>query len=307
MKPEALRNQSTKKSKGPIPDYQSNPFSLSFDKFGQFFEKNLGWAITLIVAAFLITIVQFIPQTPALLEPEDPGSDSSMQRTEKATTSSLYKEDKKTQPSDEIDEMNYSPEVIALIVSVIAIILVFILAINILIQTFLTGLFTHVALESDAGRHATLRGAIDAVVARFRRLFLAQLLASLKILGWTLLFIIPGIIAAFRYMLLPYVIMDESPKNKGVTASHDRVKAIVAGRKREVFGVATVAAIIPVIGVIAQYVGNAALYRQLQVYTDQNIEKAPVHWLNYFGFFLIGIYSLFIIALVALAILVASI
>ncbi len=303
MKPEALQKKSSKKSNQPQLEYQSNPFSLSFNKFGLFFEKNLGWAIALLVVPIFYGIMQFGSQMPWLLEPETSGPASSVDRRGKNIESS-YTSDLKQIDSDkdmsQINEDDIPPAgVIVLIVSVVMMVIVGIIVLQLLIQTFIVGALTFVALENDAGRKASLSGAIDAVVARFRRLFLAQMLASLKIFGWTLLFIIPGIIAAFRYTLLPFVIMDESPKKRDVKSSHDRVKAIVSGRKREVFGVATVA-IIPIIGTISQYVGNAALYRQLQVYKDQNSEKPPIHWLNYFGFFLIGIYLLFVAALVAL-------
>jgi hypothetical protein len=269
-----------------------------------FFEKNLGWAIALLVIPIFFGIMQFGSQMPWLLEPETSETTSSVDRRDKNVETS-YTSDLKQIDSDkdktEINEDDIPPAgVIVLIVSLVILVIIGLITLQLLIQTFIVGALTFVALENDAGRKASLSGAIDAVVARFRRLFLAQMLASLKIFGWTLLFIIPGIIAVFRYTLLPFVIMDESPKKRDVKSSHDRVKAIVSGRKREVFGVATVATIIPIIGAISQYVGNAALYRQLQVYKDQNSEKPPVHWLNYFGFFLIGIYLLFVAALVAL-------
>lgn len=302
MKPEALQKKSSKKSSQPPLEYQSNPFSLSFNKFGLFFEKNLGWAIALLVIPLFLGIMQFGSQMPWLLEPETSETTSSLDREGKKIESS-YASDLKKIDSDksQINEDDLPPTgVIVLIVSVVILVVIGLIVLQLLIQTFIVGALTFVALENDAGRKASLSGAIDAVVARFRRLFLAQMLATIKIFGWTLLFIIPGIIAVFRYTLLPFVIMDESPKKRDVKSSHDRVKEIVSGRKREVFGVATVATIIPIIGAISQYVGNAALYRQLQVYKDQGSEKPPVHWLNYFGFILIGIYLLFVAALVAL-------
>ncbi len=306
MKPEALKNKASSKAHQPLAEYQSNPFSLSFNKFGLFFEKNLGWAIALLVIPVFFGLLQFGSQIPWLLEPDTTETTSTTTKKEDTTYKNNYysgDKEEKTPDFTQYSEDEIPPlGAIAVIVSILVVLFVGIVILQALIQTFIFGMLTYVALENDAGRKASLRGSIDAVVSRFRRLFLAQLLASAKIFGWTLLLIIPGIIATFRYALLPFVIMDESPKNKGVVASHDRVKEIVAGRKREVFGVATVAVIIPIIGTIIQFVGNAALYRQLQSYHDQNGQKAPVHWLNYFGFMLIGIYLLFIIALVALLI-----
>lgn len=255
--------------------YQSNPFSLSFDKFGLFFENNLGWAIALIVLPIITGFLQLLGGAADALSPTlNAASNGPLENT---------------------------PLLVG-IISLSTILVTAILVAIIAISVFITGLFTYVALENDAGRKANFSKAIDAVVARFWRLFTAQLLATVKVLAWSLLLIIPGIIAAFRYTLLPYVIMDESAKAKGIKKSHDRVKELVKGRKREVFGVYTVALIIPIVGSINQIVGNAALYRQLQVFNDKKTEKPPIHWLNYFGFILMGFYLLLILFIIMLAV-----
>lgn len=263
--------------------YQSNPFSLSFDKFGQFFEKNLWWAILLIITPLLGLFFQML-----LAAVGD-------------TTSSGV------QAHAGHHHATNSPEAFGFIAALLIVLGIVIFSALIVLATainvFISGLFAYAALENDAGRTARFGAAIDAVVTRFRRLFLAQLLATAKILAWSLLLIIPGIVAAFRYSLLPYVILDESAKKKGVKESHERMKTLVNGRKREVFGVATVAAIIPFVGGINQLVGNAALYRQLQVSSDQKIERPTVHWLNYFGFILAGLYTLLLIGLFSILLL----
>lgn len=261
--------------------YQSNPFSLSFDKFGLFFEKNLGWAIALIVFPVLYFFLQMLG---AALDT----STDSVHAMNAANT--------------EVAPWLAAAVVFTVLFSTLIVALVVVASVA--LSTFVSGLFTYAALENDAGRTARFSAAVDAVVARFWRLFLAQLLALVKILGWTLLFIIPGIVAAFRYALLPYVIMDEPAKEKGVKTSHERVKTLVKGRKREVFGVYTVATIIPFVGGINQIIGNAALYRQLQIFNDGGLKKAPIHWLNYFGFILFAVYLLLII-LVATILIVA--
>lgn len=166
------------------------------------------------------------------------------------------------------------------------------------------GIYSYVALQNHAGSSVGFNEAFNAVLKRFPRLFLAQLLATLKIIAWTFLFIIPGIIAAFRYALLPYVILDEPVEKKGVVDSHNRIKALVAGRKREVFGVSTVANLIPIVGPLLQLTGDAKLYRQLQVTHDTHTTRPKVHWLNYLGFVLIGLFVLFIAGIFAIIMLI---
>lgn len=277
------------KPAGPV--YQSNPFALSFDKFGQFFEKNLGWAIALIILPIFGFFFQLL-----------------ISIIDAATTPSADAHSGHAHQALQLGAADPATVgLISLTVLLVAVLLATIIVISVAIQTFLSGLFSYVALENEAGRTARFSVAVDAVVARFWRLFLAQLLATVKIFGWTLLLIIPGIIAVFRYALLPYVIMDEPASKKGVKDSHNRVKSLVAGRKREVFGVSTVSTILSIvwIGNLTQVIGNAALYRQLQVFHDKSLEKPPVHWLNYFGFVLIGIYSLLIVFIATVAILAA--
>ncbi len=260
--------------------YQSNPFSLSFDKFGQFFEKNLWWAIVLIIVPIFSFFLQMLGAAI------DTSSDN---------VHALSSSNSEVAP--------WLAVVAAFLVLFSALFAAVIIIASIAIGTFITGLFAYVALENNAGRSATFGKAVDAVVSRFWRLFLAQLLAFVKILGWSLLFVVPGIIAIFRYALLPYVILDEPASKKGVKTSHERVKTLVNGRKREVFGIATVATIIPIVGGINQLVGNAALYRQLQVYSNKKLQKPPIHWLNYFGFIILGLYILLLLGIASIFIL----
>jgi hypothetical protein len=252
--------------------YQSNPFSLSFNKFGQFFEKNLGWAIALII----LPIFGFFSQMLGVVVD--------------ATSTNAHA----------LNSGSESSAMVFLLLVLSVILTTAIIVAYVVISVFISGILAYVALENDAGRTAKFSPAIEAVSSRFWRLLLAQLLAIAKIFGWTLLLIIPGIVATFRYALLPYVILDDSAKEKGVKSSHERIKTLVKGRKREVFGVATVAAIIPIVGGINQLVGNASLYRQLQVSNDQKLEKPAVHWLNYFGFILIGFYILLILFIITI-------
>lgn len=257
--------------------YISNPFLLSFNRFGTFFEKNLGWALAIIILPFLGFIFQLMLNIIGALLSTSPSAHASS-----------------------LDQAESTGLAIGLIAIIVIVYVCFVL-LGIVFQVFITGVLTYVSLQNEADKTAPLKDAIDATVKRFWRLFIAQLLATIKIIAWSFLFIIPGIVAAFRYALLSYVIMDEPPENQGVKSAHERVKVLVRHRKREVFGVATVAAIIPVVGPILQITGNAALYRELQTFHDQKLEKPPIHWLNYLGFILIALLVLLLIAVGLLA------
>ncbi len=294
--------QSTKNPKQPVKkssSYLSNPFSLSFEKLGLFFEKNRGWAVSLLVISAISFFLSYIPSdTPSN---SDTSFEEYLTSQEASSTDDRKQVEQETQTEIEksfgaITKDQSTLTFFVTMFSLMAIVTIVFVLLIFAISTYIRGVLAYVALENDAGRHATLSASIEATSQRFWRLFQAELLAQLKIFGWTLLLIIPGIIAAFRYALLPYVIMDESAKQKGITSSHDRIKTLVAGRKREVFGVWTVANILPVIGILNGLIGESRLYRQLQISHDQNIQKPPIHWLNYLGIIL----AIFFFALIAL-------
>jgi len=246
--------------------YDSNPFTLSFDALGRFFTHNVNWAIALIVLGVLgmfsraggnlISGYHGTPTTPGYGQ-ELGGSTS--------------------------------PEVVTIVAIVIV---VFVIALTLIvamtvIATFLQGMFSYVALRSEAGESVSFSEAFNETTSRFWRLLGAQLLAILKIIGWGLLFIVPGIVAALKYSILPYSIMSAPKDEKGVSLAHAKVKAITKGRLMEVFGVAAIGFIIPLVGSILTLTGNAAIYNQLNYYYENKLEKPKVHWLNYAGFFLL--------------------
>ena len=241
MKPRVEKNQ---------PSYISNPLKLAFEASKRFFSTNKGWAILLLILGFFSGASQF-----GRFEKPAPTTSSSASITQTDTTS-----------------------LIAMIIFVGVFVLIF-LSIMTVTAIFVQGILTHIALESEKGKKATLPEAFNATSKRFWRLLGAQLLAFAKITGWSLLFIIPGIIAALRYTLLAYIIMDEPAEQKGIKAAHDRAKAIVKSRLLEVLGISIVGGL-PVVGGLFDLTGKAALYRQLAVYHDKNIQKPKMHWLN---------------------------
>lgn len=268
--------------------YDSNPFTNSFNALGKMFKFNQTWAIVLIALTFMGGVLNFGMQgLSTILDGDNRRNTSSITSRSENNNDYWTKErmrDAKPAPMPTVRTEN-KPINWALVaaIGIIAFVIVCIfILISAIIQTFIGGMLSYVALRSQEGRTVQFSEAWQATTSRFGRLFGATLLAQLKIFGWFLLFIIPGIIASLRYAILPYVIMDEE-QGKGVGESHERTKSLVKGRLWEVFGISTVGSIIPFIGQIVTLNGNAALYRQLQVYGDKNIEKPKIHWLNYLG------------------------
>ena len=265
--------------------YQSNPFYLCFEMFNTFFEKNTWWAVALLISGLLSAFVSTAGNFLSSL------SDMSSQPVQAATINEFTSAD------------GFTGIGLIFVIAISLILLVLIITTTIL-QVFIGNVFQYVALRNNDRHSVGLNEAFSAVWKRFPRLLLAQFLALLKIIAWSFLLIIPGIIAAYRYSLLAYVILDESETKKGISDSHERTKALIAGRKREAFGVSTVAGLLPIVGPLNQVMGSSRLYRQLQVFHDGKLQKPPVHWLNYLGFILVAFFGT--IALIGLILIVST-
>lgn len=249
-------------------DYISNPFRLVVASTKRLFNTNKNWAILILVLGML-------------------SSFSSIGKSTKSSTTPVGSNVANTDVST----------VVATVIIITVVVLVVSLLVSVL-AVYIQGVLTYVALQSEKGQKATLSEATAAVRKRFGRLYWSQLLALVKIIGWTMLFIVPGIIASLRYALLGYVIMDESENNKSVKESHIRVKTLVNTRLWEVLGVSSTG-IIPVFGTLFDVTGKAAQYNQLKKYHDQKLEKPKVHWLNYV---MLIVFSAIFLAVVAMGI-----
>ncbi len=84
-----------------------------------------------------------------------------------------------------------------------------------------------------ARRAASSVGNLFDGFVQFPRIFLLYLAEGLFIFLWSLLFVIPGIIAAYRYRLAIYLLL-EHPE-MGVMACIRESKRLMAGRKGELF------------------------------------------------------------------------
>ncbi len=260
----------TSKASKPAVPYNSNPFTLIFNAFGTFFHTNAGWGVALVALGFVIGLP-------------------------------IPKIDK---PADSLPSLGNIDLPTLLIGLSFFLVFVGIFAIAVFVlQVFIGGMFAYVSLKSQKGQAVSFNEAFQAVVQRFRRLLIAQAWAGIKIFLWSLLLIVPGVIAALRYALLPYVIMAEPATEKSVTGSHDRVKAITKGKLMEILGVGFAAGIIPFIGSVLQVAGSGVQYQQLASSFDQKTVRPATHWLNYLALGLI--IALILIALLFVALFAA--
>lgn len=245
--------------------YNSNPFTLSFNALGSLFNANVAWPIVLISLEFFSWIMQGFSM---LID-------------------AIASEPTSTTPYEPVFTANPSSTDVGVIIAIATLVVGFVIIFSIIasvVGTYISGMYSYVSLHSLENKKVSFGEAFSAVTKRFWRLFFAQLLANLKIVGGLFLFIVPGIRAYLRYSILPYIIMSEKERESGIISTHDRTKELIRGRLMEPFGIATVANLIPLVGTSLKFAGTAALYSQLAHYHDHKLDKPKIHWLNYIAF-----------------------
>ena len=101
-----------------------------------------------------------------------------------------------------------------------------------LVMTIVGVGFTLFVLNTVRGTGAALGNLLDGF-AIFWRIILLHILTTVLIILWSLLLIVPGIIAAYRYSLATYVLLDH-PEYSVVDCIRES-KALTKGRKAELF------------------------------------------------------------------------
>lgn len=271
-------DQITNKTRGDVAnqDYGNpiNPFKLAWRTFQNMWHKNRNWAIVLLVVGVFSTFSQ-----------GHSSYDSGSASIGGATDVNIV-------------------AIVTLILS--AGLLLFFLAIA--VSTLVDGLFAYVALQSNRGKEVSFKQAFDRVKSRFWLMFTARLLATLRILGGFLLFIVPGIIAAVRYELLPTYMMDSDKIDDNTTASDilKNTRELSQNRWTELAGSTLISAVLPVIGVCANYGALAALY-DIYSNSDNPVSEYKTHWLNKLAVILSVIAAIMaIVALVLVGVYLAS-
>lgn len=182
-------------------------------------------------------------------------------------------------PTSTPPESAIVPEGAAIDAVTIAIIAFFILCLAfglIVLGSIITGIFAYTSAEIANGREVTFRQAVKATTDRLWSFVWLQLLTVLKVLAWSLLFIIPGIVMAFRYSLANLSFFDEKKKLTGNAAIKDSL-ALTKGVWVTTFAGQMFLNIIT-LGVISWIVdtgSKAVLYRQFSAVNPGEAKPKP--------------------------------
>lgn len=177
--------------------------------------------------------------------------------------------------------------------------LVIMLAI-IMIGALISGAAAYTSARLAAGNTVSIKEAFKESFEQLWSYIWLQIITTVKLFLWTLLFIIPGIYMAFRYSLANVAFFDEKKSVKGSAAIKESLR-LTKGAWITTFASSTLFNMITfnVISSIVTPSVNAILYKQL----DGTDKKQSPHWLSIatLGLFIL-ITVIGIIALVVLAV-----
>jgi hypothetical protein len=172
-----------------------------------------------------------------------------------------------------------------------------------IVWSILTGIASYSAAEIAKGREVTFKQAAKATFDRLWSFVWLQLLTVLKVLAWTLLFIVPGIIMAVRYSLANLSFFDDTKKLKGNAAIKDSI-ALTKGAWLTTFGTQAFFSIIT-LGLIAPIIdagSKVALYRQFTALEAAGAPKPKAHVLSWVTLGLCILLALIGVGILSLAI-----
>lgn len=160
--------------------------------------------------------------------------------------------------------------------------------------SIIAGIFAFTSAEIAKGRTVSFRQATKATVDRLWSFIWLQLLTIGKILAWSLLLVVPGIVMAFRYSLANLSFFDSDKKLTGNAAIKDSL-ALTKGAWVTTFGAQVFFNVITLglISLIVDTASKAVLYRQFTALQQNNGAKPTPHALSWVAL------GLFILAIVA--------
>lgn len=259
--------------------YENNPFLIALDGINIVFEKAKGPAILLIVVSIISAFSGF---TPGYESPDDQRPAHEMAQQMQTQLASLT----------------------AIQWATAIAIIVILIASAIFISSMISGISAYTSARLARGHKVTISEAFHAVLDRFFSYIWLQILIGVKILLWSLLFIIPGIIMAVRYSLASVAFFDKGLKgNDAIKESLSLTKGgwLTTFASLSLFNLIT-------LGVIAELVNSGArvvLYRQFSELHGKKDKKPAAHLLSWITlalpFVFIGLILMLVVMLVTLA------
>jgi hypothetical protein len=272
--------------------YINNPFFIATEGISLFFTKAKNVAILLLILSAVAANASFFsgpqhfagnPSTPV----------TAPQSTQINTPAS------QPTPAPAQSAPDLPPVAIGLLI-VLPLVAIAIIASVITIAVIASAMLAYTAAETAKGRAVGIKQAFHAVIPRFWGFVWLQLLIGIKVLLWTLLLVVPGIIMAVRYSLASVSFFDSDKKLKGDAAIKDSVQ-LTKGAWLTTFSSQLLFNIITggVVQLLADGGTKAVLYRQFEAARISNTPKPRPHGLAWATLALAIILALALLALTA--------
>jgi hypothetical protein len=254
--------------------YENNPVYIATNGLDMLFRRATGLALTLALFAGV-----FFSQTlPTFF------TDTGKSNSTSTTDSQAFRD-----AVSQIPAGAWLFIVLVLLVG-IALFLAFVVVIR--------GLIDYTSAKIANGEEATLTEAVKAVFGQFWGYAWVQLITTVKIFLWTLLFIIPGIIMAVRYSLAGVAFFGSDLKgNQAVTHSSRLVKGawLTTFAAQNLLNIVTFGTLSSLLTAGT----NAVLYRQLSTTPDDRPSAHKLSWLTLLIPIVVVIVVFFVIGILA--------
>lgn len=188
------------------------------------------------------------------------------------------------EPAQDAENAAISPEITLTpeaVVGIVVVVAVFAFG-ALVIGSLISGIFAHTSAEIAKGREVTFRQSLKAISERLWSFVGLQLLIIVKVILWSLLLIVPGIIMAVRYSLASIAFFDDKKMLKGNAAIKDSLAltkdAWVTTFAAQVFmNIITLGMISPLVDTGSK----AMLYRQFDELEQSGEPKPKAHALSW--------------------------
>lgn len=247
--------------------YENNPFFIGLNGLKLFFshaQQVAIYAIVLAVLGFVVNLAVNIVDTVSTIG---------------MTEAELDARDRETAASMR-DFFMQDGGVLA-VYGVLAVSAFFV---SIVVWLLLYGVLEYTAARLAQNHKVSLKEAFTEVGRNLASYLWLYIVLGVKLFGWYLLFIVPGIIMTVRYSLAGTVFFAEGKRgNAAVKRSAELTKGVwfttYAGQ-----GLWNLITFSQITGLIMPG-ANAIMYRQLHALTDAKHQKPPAHWLSWLTFF----------------------
>lgn len=262
-----------------VATYRNNPFYIALDGIQRLFTYARTIAIFLLILSVVVTLLGYFQPTNYLEDgtPRDGtaglnyGTDGSITVADPATLAG----------------------------AIVGSVLVFLLAVA--VSILVKGLMDYAAARAAENKLTTFREAWSAVIKSFWSYAAMNILLWLKLLGWTLLFVLPGVYFAYRYSLSGVAFFAEGKRgNQAIKRSLALTKGawLTTFASLGILNLLTLSAL--------QLLNDASiaaqLYRNYKATDDAKAVHPSVHWLSIMYIVTIGIILLAVLLFIPVVI-----